>query len=186
MEWENGKSKTFEPNSVKDRILQLITVVLYKFLRNDVPLFLAFFNLPTYPSHFVLFGKRYLFNDVPPTYPMTKKLSCMANYLKFSIPILHTFLPIKFGIIQLLLFLNSHSVEPTKIGHNLRKKWRKFLRICWYFLRIFWNFNFSLVLKRTDVPSWPTYLPTMSLFRPKLPYLPTQKWDVINEHSQMI
>ena len=39
------------------------------------------------------------------------------------------------------------------------------------------------MLKKLDVPSWPTYLPTMSLFRPKLPYLPTQKWDVINGHS---
>ena len=35
------------------------------------------------------------------------------------------------------------------------------------------DFNFSLVLKKSDVPSWPTYLRTMSLFRPKLPYLPT-------------
>ena len=30
MEWENGKSKTFEPNSVKDRILQLKTGHLKK------------------------------------------------------------------------------------------------------------------------------------------------------------
>ena len=41
------------------------------------------------------------------------------------------------------------------------------------FLVISKDFNFSLVLKKLDIPSWPTYLPTMSLFRPRLPYLPT-------------
>ena len=50
---------------------------------------------------------------------------------------------------------------------------------------IFRYFNFSLVLKISNVLSWPTYPPTMSLFCPKLPYLPTQKWDVINGRSPM-
>ena len=40
-------------------------------------------------------------------------------------------------------------------------------------IRIFLDFNFSPVLKKLDVSSWPAYLPTMSLFHPKLPYLST-------------
>ena len=58
---------------------------------NDVPRFLDFFDLPNYlrPISSQVFGKRYLFSDVPfclSYLPYDKKSSCMmANYSKFRI-----------------------------------------------------------------------------------------------------
>ena len=35
------------------------------------------------------------------------------------------------------------------------------------------DFSLYLVVKKSDIPSWPTYHPTMSHFRPIMPDLPT-------------
>ena len=48
----------------------------------------------------------------------------------------------------------------------------------------FENVSFYLVLKKSDVLSWPTYQPTMSDFRPIIINLPTYlKSDAINGRS---
>ena len=65
----------------------------------------------------------------------------------------------------------------VKIRSTLKQK--KF-----FFLDNFLFFALYLVQKKSDVPSWPTYQPTMSLFSPTLLYLPTQNSDVINGRSQ--
>ena len=93
----------------------------------------------------------------------------------------------KFDIIQFLLFVNWHSVEPTKIGHNLRKKLRKFHASLVIFKDFsgFQLFSSAKKIERPILANLPTYYVPISSSVALPSYLPTTKWDVTYGRSLM-
>ena len=137
---------------------------------NDVPRFLAFFDLPTYLRPFLshLEKAAHLMTSLFawPTYPTIFFLRYIKNRPKINNSYqnqnnsYNTFWWSKFALNLVVKIKSTYS----KAG-NFKINFANFL--------FFLFSSFYLVQKKWDVPSWPTYQPTMSLLRPTMLDLPT-------------